>query len=198
MLSATGIRLRVLDGVDLAVGAGELVALKGPSGSGKSTLLAVLFGLLAPDAGTVSWAVPAGRWGAVALVPQDLDLLPELPLRENVALPALLAPDDAADGIDLDELLERLDLGAVGGRLPEETSLGEQQRAAVARALLLRPAAVLADEPTSHQDAARAAGVVAALRRAADEGAAVLVSSHEPEVIDAADRVVALGAVATG
>jgi putative ABC transport system ATP-binding protein len=200
VLTAAGIRHRVLSGVDISVDAGELVVLVGPSGSGKSTLLAILFGLEAPAAGSVAWAVEAGRWGRVALVPQDLGLLPELPLRENVALPALLDPELATTSgtRDVDELLERLDLVAVAARLPDETSLGEQQRAAVARALLLRPAAVLADEPTSHQDATRADLVVTALRAAAVEGAAVLVSSHEPDVVAAADRIVELGAVATG
>lgn len=205
ILTATGLTKRwsrgatVLNAVDLSLDAGELVVLAGPSGSGKSTLLGILFGIVAADAGTVQWERTSLDWDQVALVPQDLDLLPELTIRENVALALDLATTSTTEldqGAAVDDVLVALDLETVADRLPEATSLGEQQRAAVGRAVIGQPRAVLADEPTSHQDERRAALVVAVLRAFTNRGAACLISSHEATVVDAADRIIALGETA--
>ncbi|MBY8848643.1 ABC transporter ATP-binding protein [Saccharothrix longispora] len=187
--------VHVLRGVDLAVAAGELVTLSGPSGSGKSALLAVLGGFDRADAGTVELAgeVLTGTppWEVCAVLPQALGLATELTLAENVALPIRLG----RTGGSLDrvtELLEELGVGALADRYPGEVSFGQQQRAALARAVIGSPAVLLADEPTAHLDEVSAPVAVGVLRRAADAGAAVLVATHHDEVHRAADRTIVL------
>jgi putative ABC transport system ATP-binding protein len=193
--------VHALRDVDLSVEPGELVALVGPSGSGKSTLLFALAGWETLDSGVVTvLGAPPGEqsWGDVGVVPQALGLIEDLTLRENAALPVRLAPggggvDDAmrnAADAELERLIDELHLGSVAQRRPAATSLGEQQRAAVARALVLRPPAVLADEPSTHQDHVRAGLVFGLLRSAAERGAAVVVATHDPAGYDYADRVV--------
>jgi putative ABC transport system ATP-binding protein len=181
-----------LASVSLEVYPGELVGLVGPSGSGKTTLLNIAAGWERPDAGIIAWRsdevdVRRLAWRAVALVPQDLALLEELPVGENVSLPLRL--DDSLSPAPLKELLESLGLSNLVDRLPGDVSLGEQQRAAVARALVGRPELLLADEPTAHQDEVSAKRVLAAIRGNVDAGMAAVVSTHSREVIDALDRV---------
>ncbi|SNS29290.1 putative ABC transport system ATP-binding protein [Geodermatophilus pulveris] len=188
-----------LAGVDLAVAGGEVVALVGPSGSGKSTLLALLCGWESPDSGVLSYTGPlAGRrpetlgWSELALVPQALGLVADLPLADNVLLPARLRGDAAAAGPRAGDLMAGVGIGHLAGRYPHETSLGEQQRAAVARALLLHPAVLLADEPTAHQDRGHADRLLDALVAAARAGTAVLLATHDEQALDRADRVLAM------
>jgi putative ABC transport system ATP-binding protein len=191
--------VHALDGVDLAVTPGELVALAGPSGSGKSTLLALLCGWETPDSGTLAYAgALAGRpadglgWAELALVPQALGLLPDLSLADNVLLPARLAGDLAAARTRAAGLLDAFGIAALADRYPHQTSLGEQQRAAVARALLLRPAVLLADEPTAHQDRASADTLLDALVGQARAGSSVLIATHDEVAWRRADRVLAM------
>jgi ABC-type lipoprotein export system ATPase subunit len=189
-------RVHALRGVDLALYPGELVALVGPSGSGKSSLLGVLAGWEPPDGGALSWAgqPAAPAWSELATVPQALGLLDDLTVRENVALPVRLrlGPARAHEG-RTEELLGLFGLAELADRSPSETSLGQQQRAAVARALVLTPQLVLADEPSAHQDAAWVHDVFAALRQVVhDRGAACLVATHDPEAVAFADRVLHL------
>lgn len=174
---------RILDGVSFDVGSGEVGALIGRSGSGKSTLLMIMAGFLAADAGAAS--LPGTSWSQTSYLPQRFGLLPELSIAENVALPRRLG--GRTD--DVSELLERLGLRELADRLPNETSIGQQQRAALARALAIRPAALLADEPTSHQDAGSAQRVWAALEDAAADGTACLVATHDASAAAHADRV---------
>ncbi|MEU4745605.1 ATP-binding cassette domain-containing protein [Actinosynnema sp. NPDC023658] len=203
-LRATGIRrtfrhaggpVHVLRGVDLEVAAGELVTLSGPSGSGKSALLAVLAGFDRADAGTVEVAgevlTSAPSWKACALLPQALGLAGELTLAENVALPVRLGRTGGDLG-RVTELLEELGIGELADRYPAEVSFGQQQRAALARAAVGSPVVLLADEPTAHLDQHSGPTAVRVLRRAADEGSAVLVATHHDEVHRAADRTVVL------
>jgi putative ABC transport system ATP-binding protein len=178
----------IVDRFDIEASGGEIVALIGPSGAGKSSVLSVLFGVLEASSGVVR-RVGGTAWSDLSIVPQELCLAPELTLRENVALPVALSGRDLAA---VDELFAALDLVQLAERLPDEVSLGEQQRAAIARALVLQSLAVLVDEPTSHQDERRSGLVMAALRSAAANGAAVLVSTHDEAVIALADRVVEL------
>ncbi|MFD7658558.1 ABC transporter ATP-binding protein [Actinosynnema sp. NPDC059797] len=187
--------VRVLRGVDLEVAAGELVTLSGPSGSGKSALLSVLAGFDRPDAGAVELCgevlTSPPSWKACALLPQALGLAGELTLAENVALPIRLG----RTGGDLGRvtgLLAELGIAELADRYPGEVSFGQQQRAALARAVVCSPAALLADEPTAHLDRHSAPAAVRVLRRAADEGAAVLVATHHDEVHRAADRTITL------
>jgi ABC-type lipoprotein export system ATPase subunit len=173
---------------------GDLGALVGRSGSGKSTILTLLAGLHQPDAGTISFALSSPSpvalpWGELAFLPQRFGLLPELSVRENVEYPARLAGqlDERREAID--SLLERLGLSEHAARPPQETSIGQQQRTALARALALEPAVLLADEPTSHQDAGWRDGVWRVLVEAAESGTACLIATHEPEIARYATRV---------
>ncbi|MEU5692989.1 ATP-binding cassette domain-containing protein [Actinosynnema sp. NPDC020468] len=202
-LKATGVRrsfahpggvVDVLRGVDLDVAPGELVTLSGPSGSGKSALLTVLSGFDRPDAGTVELCgevlVGTPAWRTLALLPQALGLAGELTLAENVALPVRLGSGGSLDRVP--ELLAELGIGHLADRYPAEVSFGQQQRAALARAVVAGPKVLLADEPTAHLDKDSAPVAVAVLRRAADAGTAVLIATHHDEVHRAADRTVVL------
>jgi putative ABC transport system ATP-binding protein len=182
-----------LDGVDLTVDAGQVVALVGPSGSGKSTLLAVLCGWETPDAGTLQvGSGGAVGWADLALVPQALGLVPDLSLADNVLLPARLARAGAAAAERAADLLAGFGLDHLADRYPHQASLGEQQRAAVARALVVRPALLLADEPTAHQDRRHADALLDALVAAARAGTAVLLATHDEVAWSRADRVVSM------
>jgi putative ABC transport system ATP-binding protein len=193
--------VHALRGVSLSVGEGEVVVLVGPSGSGKSTLLNVLCGWEKPDQGEVLWPrSPAGAdgsladlpWAELAVVPQSLGLIEELSVRENVALPVRLT-SHRARAEDRPERVEGL-LGMFGlrqlaDRQPWEISIGEQQRTALARALVLVPRLLLADEPTGHQDEGWGGRVLRAIRLVAERGVSCIVASHNPEAIGIADRV---------
>jgi ABC-type lipoprotein export system ATPase subunit len=179
--------------IDLTLDAGELVVVRGRSGSGKSTLLALLAGLCQPGSGEVT--VLGGRphrsmpWRHVAIVPQVLALAVELTIKENVVDGA-----SAAEAAAVGELLRRLDLAELADRAVIEVSMGQQQRAAIARALLVQPRLLLADEPTSFQDGMHAATVVECLRHATTSGTGVLAVTHDDTVSEAADRVIELAA----
>ena len=185
----------LLDGVDLEVRGGEVVLLTGPSGAGKTTLLHLVSGFDRPDSGQRRWlgATAAGPlpWSTVAVVPQGNGLLGELSYREHLAL-ALAPRGGAGHAAEIGRRLDELGLGALADRLPAETSLGQQQRLAVARALIAEPALVAADEPTSRQDHDHGALIAAAFRAAADDGAACLIASHDPSLRGIADRVLVM------
>jgi len=194
---------RVLDGADLDVQAGELVSIVGRSGSGKSTLLHLLGGLDRPDAGTVQVAgellhgrgeraLSRVRGRHVGLVFQFFHLIPELSGEDNVLLPTRLPGARAGGGRRARELIDELGLGAVADRLPHTLSGGEQQRFALARALVNDPEVVLADEPTGNLDRSAAREVIALLRRLPGERRAVILVTHDPEAGAAADRVLTL------
>jgi ABC-type lipoprotein export system ATPase subunit len=194
---------RVLDGADVEAHAGQLVAVVGRSGSGKSTLLHLLGALDRPDEGTIEVAgqrvdgrpereLTRLRRRHVGFVFQFFHLVPELTGEENVLLPARLrgsAPGARDRGL---ALIERLGLNGAAGRLPHELSGGEQQRLAVARALVHDPALVLADEPTGNLDAEAGAAVLGLLRGAADDGRAVVLVTHDEAATAVADRVLHL------
>jgi putative ABC transport system ATP-binding protein len=169
----------------LDVRAGELAVLLGRSGSGKSTLLMAAGDWLKPDAGSVR--TPGLRWRETAHLAQRFGLLPELTVAENVGLPLRLR--GATDDARITDVLNRLGLAELRDRLPRETSIGQQQRTALARALVDRPSALLADEPTSHQDAGSAALVWHALDAACAEGTACLIATHDEAAASHADRV---------
>ena len=182
--------VHALDSVSITLREGELVGLIGRSGSGKTTLLNVIAGWEHPDAGTVER--PGGHvpgWDELAVVPQKLGLFDELTVRENLAYPARLTGqlDELRDRVQ--ELMEALGIDHLHARYPKETSLGEQQRAAVARALVLSPTLVLADEPTGHQDAVSERRVLDAFARAAAAGAACLIATHNEALSARLDRV---------
>jgi putative ABC transport system ATP-binding protein len=192
--------VHALRGVSFGLREGEIVGLVGPSGSGKTTLLNLMCGWEQPDAGSLTWAAGPQRrrhgladlaWSQVAILPQGLGLMEELTVRENVELPLHLA-DDADHPEPVDELLGRLGLTALADRSPREASLGEQQRAALARSLVLRPNLLLADEPTAHQDARSARMALIELVRAARAGTSLLIATHNPEAAALADRILTI------
>jgi ABC-type lipoprotein export system ATPase subunit len=194
---------RVLDGADLVVGAGEIVAILGRSGSGKSTLLHLIGGLDRPDAGTITVAgesvtgaseaeLSALRRRRVGFVFQFFHLLPELTGEANVLLAGRVrgARADAADRGRA--LVDRLGLREVADSLPSRLSGGEQQRFAIARALVNDPAVLLADEPTGNLDVQAGAEVLRLLRAGAEDGRAVVLVTHEAAAAAIADRVLTL------
>jgi putative ABC transport system ATP-binding protein len=187
--------VHALAGARLALEPGELVALVGPSGSGKTTLLNVLAGWERADAGEVVWRGRRGvdlaglPWSEMAVVPQRLGLLDELSVRENVELPLRLSGSLEETGSGhAAELLGRLRLDHLADRPPSETSLGEQQRTALARAILPRPRVLLADEPAGHQDVASAESVFRALRAVSRNGTCCLVATHNRDSLRFCDR----------
>jgi len=204
MVRCTGVVVRfgrttALDRVDLEVRPGELVAVTGHSGAGKSTLVSVLAGTTVPDEGRVviggmgvdglASAVAAG----VGVVPQGNGLAAFLTARENVLVPLLARGVDAAEApLRASTALAAMGLEEVHGHLVEELSGGQQQRVAVARGLALASPVLLADEPTSELDHANREVVLRLLRARAMGGAAVVMTTHDPEAAAAADRVVHL------
>jgi putative ABC transport system ATP-binding protein len=191
-----------LRGVDLAVSAGEFVAVTGASGSGKSTLLHILGVLDRPDRGTVFVEGVATdgmndeelailRRRRLGFVLQFFNLLPTLDATENAAFPLLL--DGAKDARERAlKSLEDVGLGSRSSHRPSQLSGGEQQRVALARALVTRPAVVLADEPTGNLDAATGGDILDLLRATADAGQTIVMVTHDERAAGIADRVVRL------
>jgi putative ABC transport system ATP-binding protein len=190
-------------GINLAVNVGEFVAITGASGSGKSTLLHMLGGITRPSSGRVLLegvdlagldddALALVRRRRIGFVFQRYNLLPELSLLENVALPLVLdgtserACDEAAAAA-----LEAVGMAHRGGHRPDALSGGEQQRGAIARALVTGPAIVLADEPTGALDSANAQRVIELLQRlVTDRGQTVVLVTHDAATAAAASRTV--------
>jgi ABC-type lipoprotein export system ATPase subunit len=194
---------RVLDGADLRADAGELVAVVGASGTGKSTLLHLLGALERPDAGRITIDgervdgrserdLTGLRRRRIGFVFQFFHLIPELTGAENVLLPTRLPGSSRGAAAHGRALIVRLGLEEAARRRPHELSGGEQQRLAVARALVMDPPVLLADEPTGNLDEASGALVLDLLRAAAAEGRTVLCVTHETSVTAAADRVLTL------
>jgi ABC-type lipoprotein export system ATPase subunit len=191
----------VLDGVSLEVAAGEVVAVLGRSGSGKSTLLHLLGALDVPDSGRIVLAghdltnqsprtLARLRLRHVGFVFQAFHLIEELSGEENVLLPARLPGAKRGGEQRGRRLIEELGLAAIADRRPRELSGGEQQRFAIARALVGDPELLLADEPTGNLDRENGAAVLALLCNLEDR--AVVIVTHEPEAAAIADRVLHL------
>jgi len=188
---------------DLSINTGDAVLLLGPSGSGKTTLLSVLAGLLKPSQGQVliedkdfyalsSSARDHVRGQSFGFVFQTLHLLPSLTLAQNIALAADMAETQAEEG-RLERLLKTLGLTDKAHRKPNALSQGEQQRAAIARAVLLRPKIIMADEPTSALDDANAEGVMNLLEeQAKDTGAALLIATHDNRITNRFQNIINL------
>lgn len=194
-------RVPVLDGVDLEIRPGEIVVVTGRSGSGKTTLLTIASGWDRPDVGVVQAPGPLNgtvTWSDIAVVPQALGLLDELTIEENITLPHRLgAPRPRSNSrshaaASASEVMTDLRIDHLARRFPDEVSLGEQQRAAVARAIVASPQLLVADEPIAHQNAELAKTVMVELRAVVDTGTSCLVATHNEEAFDVADRVLAL------
>jgi putative ABC transport system ATP-binding protein len=197
-------QVRALGGVDLSVARGEMVAIMGPSGSGKSTLLHIVGALDSPTSGTIAVAGlrydgldDAGltrlRRDHIGFVFQFFNLLPSLTAAENVLLPALIARrrDSALEQRAL-ELLGRVGIGDRAKHVPSELSGGQQQRVSIARALLLDPELLLADEPTGNLDTRSGREILDLLRGLTSHGHTIVMVTHDPGAATVADRIVFL------
>jgi putative ABC transport system ATP-binding protein len=195
--------VEILRGIDLAVPAGQTLALLGPSGSGKSSLMAVLSGLDRASSGALQVAgqdfaaldedaLAKARRGRIGIVLQAFHLLPTMTAIENVATPLELA--DRPDA----RLRAEAELAAVGlghrlGHYPAQLSGGEQQRVAIARATAPRPAILFADEPTGNLDAATGADIIELLfARRAETGATLIIITHDVALAERCERIVTL------
>lgn len=202
-ITAVGLRLRlgdtdVLDGLDIHVASGELVALVGPSGCGKSTLLSVLAGLVDPDAGRVlvDGSEEGGRPGRLTLMPQNDALMPWRTLVDNVSIGALLAGADRAEARDrARRTLARFGLAGFEEHYPHALSGGMRQRAALARTLLGGARGWLLDEPFGALDALTRADLQGVLAEAwaRDRPSTLLVTHDLDESLLLADRVLVCG-----
>ena len=189
----------LLKDVTVAFRAGELTALSGPSGSGKTTLLSVAGGLLAPTRGVATcggaptWQGTGDPRPEVAFILQVYGLVPILSARENVSIALRargIAPDEADERAEA--ALARFHIADLGSRQVEELSGGQMQRVACARGLVVGADVLLADEPTSELDEGNRGLVLAELRHEAARGAVVVVATHDPAVVAACDRHVAI------
>lgn len=199
----SGSVLEAVKPLDFSLESGELVEITGRSGSGKSTLLSMMAGMLVPTGGSICiddtdiYSMKEEersrlRNDRIGLIPQGHTALRSLTVLENVMLPFVLyhretPPEDRAK-----ELLQKVGLFGMKDERPNALSGGELRRMAVARALLMKPEVLLADEPTAGLDDENVELVMELLRSAADEGASVLLVTHENEARKYADRVLAM------
>jgi len=197
--------VEALRGVTMAVKPGEFVALMGPSGSGKSTLLQLLGGLDQPTTGSVVFEgadisnlsdaqATKLRRERTGFVFQAFNLIPLLSVRENIELPFTIAggPKDARDRVR--QVIELVELGGKESHRPDQLSAGEQQRVAVARALVTRPSVLLADEPTGNLDYTNSGELLDALWRSCEQGGQTIVLvTHDARAAAYADRVLVIG-----
>jgi putative ABC transport system ATP-binding protein len=199
--------IRAVDDVSLTVPAGEFLALLGSSGSGKSTLLNLMAGLDRPTSGSIlsggrnlaqlsSHELARYRRNTVGMVFQSFNLLPRMTLKENVELPLRLAEVDRGERASrVQEALKRVGLAKRVSHRPSELSGGEQQRAAIARALVNRPKILFADEPTGNLDSATGEAILALLREIQSSmGMTIVMVTHERHLAEKfADRLATMG-----
>ena len=196
-----GREVRAVDGVSLAIRGNEFVALSGPSGCGKSTLMHLIAGLDRPTSGEIfvgklalheanEKALTNYRRRQLGIVFQFFNLLPTMTALENVMFPLLLqGVSYAASEERARETLALLDLADRAEHFPHQLSGGEQQRTAIARAIVHRPQLLIADEPTGNLDSASTASVMKALQKIAEQKlATLLIVTHSPEIARAASR----------
>ncbi len=196
--------VHALNDASIHIRRGEFLAVMGASGSGKSTLLHLMAGLTEPSSGTVTINnvdlfkmndSPRTRFRLenIGIVFQSFNLIPSLTAEENILLPAKIKGGKALSSVELDDLLDMLAIRERRTHRPDELSGGEQQRVAIGRALSLRPALILADEPTGNLDSTNSDQFCQLLRHLCDkQGRTIVVVTHEKSVADYADRCVVL------
>ena len=198
-------KVRPLDGVNLAVGAGQIVAVIGSSGSGKSTLLDFATGMLDSTAAMTSGAVhllgqdlrtpsdfSSARRSTLGYIAQDGNLLPFLSAFENVALPRILNASTSPLDLDPSEALAVVGLDGLGGRIPHELSGGQRQRVALARALCGGSQLFVLDEPTASLDSETSESLMSVMGCFAERGVGVLMATHDPICMAASTHIFAL------
>lgn len=189
-----------LNGVDLSIDSGEFVALMGPSGSGKSTLMNILGCLDRPTVGSYKLLgrevsglsdddLARIRNKTIGFVFQNFNLLPRLTSLENVALPAVYAGINSRERTKLAlDALEKVSLADRAEHLPGELSGGQRQRVAIARAIAMKPAILMADEPTGNLDTKSTLEIMQIFRDLHASGSTIILVTHEPDIAQAADR----------
>ena len=197
-------QVKALDDVSFTVEKGQFVAILGPSGSGKSTLMHLLGGVDRPTGGTVRLSgmdlssqpdetLAVFRRRQIGLVYQFYNLIPLLTVKENLLLPLLLDGRRPAPG-QLEGIVEQLGIEGKLDAFPDQLSGGQQQRVSLGRALITRPALLLADEPTGNLDAANTAQVMELLRAIhKGTGQTILMITHDRELAQQAQRVLVIG-----
>ena len=194
--------VQALSGIDLAVENGEMMAIIGPSGSGKSTLMHILGCLDAPSEGTYvldgqdvsslsSFQLAAVRNRKIGFVFQTFNLLPKASLLRNVELPMLYAGlGSRARKERATEALQRVGLGERAKHKPSELSGGQRQRAAIARAIVMNPSLILADEPTGNLDSKTGVEVLRIFHDMHANGETIVIVTHDPRIAEQCERVV--------
>ena len=202
-VSMGGAALTILHPLSLTIPRGQFVAVMGPSGSGKSTLLGLMAGLDAPSGGSIHIAGQAitgmnedalarFRGRHIGFVFQSFQLIPALTAQENVQVPLEIRREPGA-AARARELLAEVGLSERAQHYPAQLSGGEQQRVAIARAFACRPPVLLADEPTGNLDSQTGAQIIALLQRLhREEGATLVLVTHDPEIARAAERTIQL------
>jgi len=192
-------RVDALKDVSLHIVKGDFVSITGPSGSGKSTLLLTLGGMSAPHEGKIMWNDESvydwglrkrAEWRAqmVGFMFQTFNLIPYLNVFENIAIADRLSGKKTIDREKILKIMDRMKLSDRLDHLPRELSVGQQQRVAMARALIKNPALILADEPTGNLDPKAAAGILDILKEINGEGKTVVLITHDPHTASIAKR----------
>jgi len=196
--------VEALRGVDINIAEGEFVTIMGQSGSGKSTLLSILGGLSHPSHGTVKMQgvdlyamhgekLADFRSEKLGFVFQSFNLISYLTALENVMLPLAISPTKSKEkAAAAEEALSRVGLGGKADRLPNQLSGGEQERVAIARAIVNRPHLLFADEPTGNLDSKTSTEMMQLFRSLNQSGQTVVMVTHNPENCDYADRTIHL------
>ena len=191
-------RIKVVENYNIDLFSSEFVSLTGPSGCGKTTILMIIGCLLKPDHGTVeidgldiysmnSSRIAEQRSKKIGFIYQDFKLIPYLTIKENILCSSLI--NDCGNLEDkANDLILRLGLNHRVNHRPEQLSAGEKQRTAIARALLMEPKLIIADEPTGNLDKKNSSLVIEALKHYSDEGACVIMVSHDEDVKKSSDR----------
>jgi len=194
--------IKAVNNISLSVPLGEMLAIMGPSGSGKSTLLKICSGILKPSSGTViiddmnlenmnAEKRQEFRRNNIGFIFQQYNLLPTLTVRENIAIPLLIKNVKPNTKI-IDELAESVGIISKLDRFPVELSGGEQQRAAIARALINTPKCIFADEPTGNLDEKSTKTIMSILHNINESGSTIIIVTHDSEVSSYCSRVVKL------
>lgn len=192
-------RVDALKDVSLHITKGDFVSITGPSGSGKSTLLLTLGGMSAPHEGKITWNEESvydwglskrAEWRAqmIGFMFQTFNLIPYLNVFENIAIAERLSGKKTVDENKILKMLDRMKLSDRLEHLPRELSVGQQQRVAMARALIKDPTLILADEPTGNLDPKAAAGILDILKEINNEGKTVVLITHDPHTASIAKR----------
>jgi putative ABC transport system ATP-binding protein len=198
------LKVRALDGIDLAIERGEFTTIAGPSGSGKTTLLNLIGCVDVPTAGKVvvdgestgeltDAALTELRLRRLGFIFQSFNLVPVLTVTQNVEFPLLLQGkmSGAERKARVADIIERVGIGQYGSHRPNELSGGQRQRVAIARALVAKPAIVLADEPTANLDSVTGNSIIELMKELNhQQGTTFIFSTHDHRVMDRADRII--------